>query len=171
MATDAKNKQALAREGWQPLARFFFDTVRHRQRILATYGLTPNDMRALAALDTKAGRTMRELADEWACDASNATWIVDRLEERGLAERRTMPGDRRVKSVVLTSRGSKTRDRVLHAMFEPPPELLELDRAELVALRDAVAKLPITDWPPGRRATRQGPDARRFSNRFEASGS
>ena len=99
---------------------------------------------------------MRELAEEWACDASNATWIVDRLEERGLAERRTVPGDRRVKSVVLTSRGAKTRDRVLHAMFEPPPELLELDRADLVAIRDAVARLPFTPFgvPLPRRRSR-----------------
>lgn len=146
MATDTRNRRALAREAWRPLAAFFFDTVRHRQRVLGAYGLTPNDMRALVALDTDAGRTMRELADEWACDASNATWIVDRLEERGLAERRTVPDDRRVKSVVLTSRGAKTRDRILHAMFEPPPELLELDRADLVAIRDAVSRLSVTPF-------------------------
>jgi DNA-binding MarR family transcriptional regulator len=146
MATNLRTKQALAREAWKPLARFFFDTVRHRQRTLAAYGLTPNDMRGLAALHTEAGRTMRELAEEWVCDASNATWIVDRLEERGLAERRPVPGDRRVKSVVLTSRGAKTRDRVLRAMFEPPPEMLELDDSDLIAIRDAVAKLPVTPF-------------------------
>jgi DNA-binding MarR family transcriptional regulator len=43
---------------------------------------------------------MSQLADEWLCDASNATWIVDRLEERGLAERETTPTDRRVKDAV-----------------------------------------------------------------------
>jgi DNA-binding MarR family transcriptional regulator len=89
---------------------------------------------------------MGELADQWACDASNATWVVDRLEERGLAERRSVPEDRRVKSVVLTALGAQTRDRVLRHFFEPPPELLELDRADLVALRDAVAKLPVSQW-------------------------
>ena len=46
--------------------------------------------------------SMRVLADEWTCDASNATFIVDRLEERGLAERRSVPEDRRLKLVVLT---------------------------------------------------------------------
>jgi DNA-binding MarR family transcriptional regulator len=148
-----QSKRALAGQAWRPLARFFFDTVRHRQRILGAHGLTPNDMRALAALDTRAGRTMRELADEWACDASNATWIVDRLEERGLAERRSVPNDRRVKSVVLTTAGAKTRDRVLEALFEPPPELLELEADDLVALRDALAKLPVTR-PTGARPTR-----------------
>ena len=98
-------------------------------------------------LDPSRGRTMTQLADEWSCDASNATFIVDRLEERGLAERRTVPTDRRLKLVVLTGRGGHTRARVLDHFFEPPPELLELTREDLEALRDAVAKLPVSpDW-------------------------
>src|SRR5215211_7841794 len=76
-------------------------------------------------------------------DASNATWIVDRLEERGLAERRTIPTDRRVKLVVLTAKGDRTRNEMIRTLFEPPPELLELDLADLEALRDAVARLPL----------------------------
>jgi DNA-binding MarR family transcriptional regulator len=141
------SKYALAAEAWRPLARFFFDTVRHRQRILADHGLTPNDIRALVALDGVVGRSMRDLAGEWACDASNATWIVDRLEERGLAERRNDPTDRRVKLVVLTPLGRETRDRVFAAMFQPPAELLELSREDLVAIREAAARLPAGTAP------------------------
>jgi len=97
---------------------------------------------------------MSELADSWTCDASNATFIVDRLEERALAERRTVPTDRRVKLVVLTARGAEIRGRILQRFFEPPPELLELSRADLEALREAVARLPVTDgW--GSEATGQ----------------
>jgi MarR family transcriptional regulator, organic hydroperoxide resistance regulator len=140
-------KQDLAAQAWRPLARFFFDTVRHRQRILGSEGLTPNDIRALMVLDTGRGRTMGELADAWACDASNATFIVDRLEERMLAERRSVPSDRRVKLVVLTERGAEVRGRVLERFFEPPPELLELSRADLEALREAASRLPVAeDW-------------------------
>ena len=84
------------------------------------------------------------LAQEWLCDASNATFIIDRLEERGLAERRSVPSDRRVKMVVLTARGNRMRGRVLERFFEPPPELLELSRTDLEAIRDAVRRLPIT---------------------------
>jgi DNA-binding MarR family transcriptional regulator len=138
-------KQELAAEAWRPLARFFFDTVRHRQKVMSSEGLTPNDIRALMALDPSEGRTMRELADSWTCDASNATFIVDRLEERGLAERRTVATDRRVKLVVLTPRGAEIRGRVLQRFFEPPPELLELSRADLEALREAAGRLPVTD--------------------------
>jgi DNA-binding MarR family transcriptional regulator len=149
-------KQELAAEAWRPLARFFFDTVRHRQKVMSSEGLTPNDIRALMALDPSEGRTMRELADSWTCDASNATFIVDRLEERALAERRTVATDRRVKLVVLTPRGAEIRGRILQRFFEPPPELLELSRADLEALREAAARLPVTDgWgseAPGQRS-------------------
>jgi DNA-binding MarR family transcriptional regulator len=139
------SKPELAAQAWRPLARFFFDTVRHRQRILSQEGLTPNDIRALMALEPGRGRTMGELAESWSCDASNATFIVDRLEERGLAERRTVPEDRRVKLVVLTDGGAEIRNRVLQRFFEPPPELLELTRADLEALREAASRLPLTE--------------------------
>ncbi len=145
MVARTSAKQQLAAEAWRPLARFFFDTVRHRQKVMSSEGLTPNDIRALMALDPSEGRTMSELADSWTCDASNATFIVDRLEERALAERRTVATDRRVKLVVLTPRGAEIRGRVLQRFFEPPPELLELSRADLEALREAAARLPVTD--------------------------
>ena len=141
--TRGTSKRTLAKEAWKPLARFFFETAKHRQRVFAESGLTPNDARALFVLDRTRGRSMSELADEWLCDASNATWIVDRLEERGLAERRTIPTDRRVKLVVLTAKGDRTRQEMIRTLYEPPPELLELDIEALEALRDAVAKLPL----------------------------
>jgi DNA-binding MarR family transcriptional regulator len=144
------SKPELAAEAWRPLARFFFDTVRHRQRILAQEGLTPNDIRALVVLERAQGRTMRDLAEAWSCDASNATFIVDRLEERTLAERRTVPSDRRLKLVVLTDRGAEIRSRVLERFFQPPPELLELTRADLEALREAAARLPVAEGSVGR---------------------
>jgi DNA-binding MarR family transcriptional regulator len=145
VANDFVSKIDLAAQAWRPLARFFFDTVRHRQRILSQEGLTPNDIRALTVLDAEQGRTMRDLAEAWSCDASNATFIVDRLEERALAERRTLPTDRRVKLVVLTPRGAEIRRRVLDRFFEPPPELLELNRADLEALQEAASRLPATE--------------------------
>lgn len=143
MATrPSESKHALAADAWRRLFDFFISTGRERQRMLAELDLTPNDSRALHTLDPREGRTMRSLAEEWACDASNATWIVDRLEARGLAERRARAGDRRVKLVVLTAAGVRTRDKLRAAMYEPPPELLALPRTTLQALKSAAAKLP-----------------------------
>jgi DNA-binding MarR family transcriptional regulator len=148
MAGRTSSKAALAAEAWRAIFDFIIATVGPRNRVLAELGLTPNDSRALSSLDAAAGRTMRSLADEWHCDASTATWIVDRLEAKGLAERRAHPSDRRVKLVVLTPVGTQTRAALVAGTYTPPAQLLDLDRAELLALRDATAKLPGLVSPP-----------------------
>ncbi len=142
--TAGAGKKALAAEAWRPLVEFFFKTAKHRSRVLGRYGLTPG------GLEPGEGRPMGTLAEEWTCDASNATWMVDRLEERGLAERKASPTDRRVKLVVLTPLGRKIRAAIMEGMYEPPPELLRLDRADLEALRDALARLPGLEDEPAR---------------------
>jgi DNA-binding MarR family transcriptional regulator len=134
------DKKALAAQAWVRLFDFFISTRAHRDDTLERFGLTPNDSKALSTLDPD-GKPMRALADAWGTDASNATWVVDRLEKLGLAERRAVAHDRRVKSVVLTSRGAKTRDEIMRAFHEAPPELLALDREDLRVLGDILGKL------------------------------
>jgi DNA-binding MarR family transcriptional regulator len=137
-----RDKAALAAEAWRLFFDFFLLTRPERDCALEDLELTPNDARALAMLDPVHGRTMRSLAESWGCDASNATCMIDRLEQRGLAERRTVPDDRRVKLVVLTPDGVRTRTALIEAIYKPPPALVELPRASLEALRDAAARLP-----------------------------
>jgi DNA-binding MarR family transcriptional regulator len=137
MAKQKVSKRVLAADAWRGLFDFVDGTSGRRLAVLGRLGLTPSESRALGALDADSGRTMRALAREWRCDASTATWLVDRLESKGLAERRSHETDRRVKLVVLTPKGATTRAEVLAATYTPPPELLELPRSRLTALRDA----------------------------------
>jgi DNA-binding MarR family transcriptional regulator len=120
---------------------FLMRTAPQRTEVLGRFGLTPNDSRALASLREDVGRTMRSLAEEWRCDASNATWIVDRLESAGLAERRPDPNDRRVKLVVLTTNGTRTKRELMDAFHTTPRELLDLDHEELATLERALERL------------------------------
>jgi DNA-binding MarR family transcriptional regulator len=122
--------------------RFLLRTAPERNRSLGRRGLTPNDSRSLWTLDPVEGRTMRSLADEWECDASNATWIVDRLERLGLAERRTVPHDRRVKLVVLTPQRGQDQGGHPERVPHPARRVLQLDRPDLQALCRALEKLP-----------------------------
>jgi DNA-binding MarR family transcriptional regulator len=138
---DRKKKSAVAAEAWREIFDFIVATGGHRNAVLARLGLTPNDSRALASLDARTGRTMRELARQWECDASTATWIVDRLETKGLAERHAHETDRRVKLVVLTERGESTKAEMITGTYAPPPELMTLTDSQLVVLRDAAAPL------------------------------
>ena len=135
------SKAALAREVWVMMFDFLMRTSPQRAKALGRRGLTPNDARALTALDPTVGRTMRSLAADWECDASNATWIVDRLERLGLANRRAVEGDRRAWHVVLTPKGRKTKADLVNEFHTPPKDLLGLTRDRLDALHEALAEL------------------------------
>src|SRR5215212_7799353 len=112
MTPTTASKAELARRAWALMFDFLVKTAGQRSEGMARRGLSPNDMRALSSLAAE-NRTMRALADEWQCDASNATLIVDRLERAGLAERRPMPGDARFRLVQLTPKGRRVHLELL----------------------------------------------------------
>jgi DNA-binding MarR family transcriptional regulator len=132
---------------------FLVRTAPERLAALARRGLTPNDARALASLDGEAGRSMRSLADAWQCDPSYATALIDRLERVGLAERRTVAHDRRVKHAALTAEGARIKRELLEEFHAPPAALLALDRADLEALDRATDKLTSATDEPQRSPT------------------
>jgi MarR family transcriptional regulator, organic hydroperoxide resistance regulator len=146
--SDSADARATAAEVWPRLFRFFIATRWQRDQVMARLGLTPNDAKALHTLDPVEGKPMRALAQAWGTDASAATWVVDRLERKGLAERRTVPHDRRVKLVVLTPHGVGTRDEILRAFYEPPPEFLSLSPEDLQALREIIGTLEAASGAP-----------------------
>jgi DNA-binding MarR family transcriptional regulator len=136
-------KDRVAREAWKDIFDFIVTTSSERNAAIGQAGLTPNDARTLSTIALAGdGRSMRSLADEWRIDASTVTWIVDRLEARGLAERRPHPTDRRSRLVALTPAGKKLWTEIQKASYQPPKGLLELSEADLRALRDAVKRLP-----------------------------
>lgn len=137
----SSTKRVLAGTAWRALFQLFMSTRWQRDQVLERFGLTPNDAKVLDTLDAAEGQPMRALAQAWGTDASNATWVVDRLERKGLAERRPMARDRRVKLVVLTRRGAETREAIVRAFHRPPPELLALERRDLEALAEILGKL------------------------------
>jgi DNA-binding MarR family transcriptional regulator len=83
---------------------------------------------------------MSVLAGYLACDASNVTGLVDRLEGRGLVERRNAEHDRRVKLLALTEAGVELRRRLMARMAEPPPAITALSPADLRSLRDVMLR-------------------------------
>ncbi|MBA3689978.1 MAG: MarR family transcriptional regulator [Actinobacteria bacterium] len=143
------------------MARFTMERVQTGGHfaILHELGLTPGHLKALAVIHPDEPRPMGVMADIMRCDASQMTWLIDRLEERDLVERRTMPSDRRVKSIALTPRGVEVRRLVLDKLFEPPEELLGLDATTLEALREHLQKLPPSGGIFGSAGDRIGADA------------
>jgi len=124
--------------------RLFFEIgMDHRGRVgasLSELGLTFSQAHALRLLDPERPLPMSSLAERLFCDASNVTGIADRLEGRGLVERRSAEGDRRVKALTLTPDGVELRDHVLEIMSEPPAAIAALPAADQRALRDILRR-------------------------------
>jgi DNA-binding MarR family transcriptional regulator len=136
----ATPKTETANEAWRLVAQLFFGRAGHAADIAASFGLTPGHMKALLTIEPDEPKPMGALAEVLHCDASNVTWLVDRLEERGYVERRTDPGDRRVRTVALTRDGIKARAKIEARLYEAPPEFAKLTAAELATLRDLLQK-------------------------------
>src|SRR2546425_4607315 len=149
----ARSKAAIAAEAWGALLDVSMGQRGRFFKILHEFGLTPGDLRALAVLESDVPRPMGSLAQAWECDASNVTWMVDRLEERGIVERRPVPADRRVKAIALTPLGVKTKAELFERLHEPPSEFIALNRDTLEQLGAALARLPTALRAAGARAS------------------
>jgi len=152
--------EAVAGEVWRQMAEFTWSRMQRGQAFhaLKALGLTPGHLRVLQALEPAESISMGAIADILQCDPSMATWLIDRLEERKLVERKMLTTDRRVKLVSLTRRGVRVKTKVLAHLLEPPPELLTLGLDRLEALRGALSALPASERrrPHGRGQGRPG---------------
>jgi len=141
MAASPDRRNQSAGKAWRLMFDFLMRSAPDRLESLRKRGLTPNDSRALFTLEKDQGRPIGALAREWDCDPSTATWLVDRLEKAGLAERRPSTEDRRVKLIRLTPKGAKTTKALMAEYHQPPSEMTALSSAELEALTALLEKL------------------------------
>ena len=102
-------KEAAANAVWRLMAGFSFAQFQHgpHQAVMREHGLTPGHLKALMWIDPRSPLPMRAMAEGLDVDASMVTWLVDRLEEKGLVERLRLDGDRRQVWCRLTKSGAK----------------------------------------------------------------
>jgi DNA-binding MarR family transcriptional regulator len=129
-----------AMEAWGLLRRLWVANLPAFQAACAEHELTKPQAGALLQLDPDRPIAMSGLAGALMCDASNVTGIVDRLEYRGLVERRPADHDRRVKLLALTDEGRELRASIGDRLHAPPVELAKLSQADQRALRDILQR-------------------------------
>jgi DNA-binding MarR family transcriptional regulator len=129
-----------AQEAWELLTEIMVSQRGRMMAIAAEFDLAPAQIMALKALEPGRPRPMSELAAAMRCDNSNVTGIVDRLEARGLVERRPSPQDRRVKMLAVTDEGAELRRRLHERMSLPPEPIASLSDEDARALRDVLAR-------------------------------
>ncbi|MFF0015232.1 MarR family winged helix-turn-helix transcriptional regulator [Streptomyces sp. NPDC005374] len=106
----------------------------------AEHTLTGAQARLLSLL-SREPLPMRKLAQKLKCEPSNVTGIVDRLEARGLVERRPDPADRRVKVAAATDEGRRVARELREGLRFAREPLAGLSREERESLRDLLRRM------------------------------
>ncbi|MER5845755.1 MarR family transcriptional regulator [Streptomyces sp. NPDC002012] len=106
----------------------------------AAHSLTGAQARVLGLLSLEP-MPMRKIAQKLKCEPSNITGIVDRLETRGLVERRPDPADRRVKLAAPTERGARTAQQLRDSLTFAREPLAELSDGDRAMLRDLLRRM------------------------------
>ena len=128
-------------DAWQLLTQLFFAHRANLPTLAAELQLSPAQCHVLHLIEPGRAIPMGQLAETLACDASNVTGLVDRLESRGLVRRRASEEDRRVKVLELTPTGVRLRTLLVDRMTAPPATLRRLSVAEQRSLVRILARL------------------------------
>ena len=96
---------ALALRTWIALARAYSAVSTRATADVARHELTGAEFGVIEALYHKGPMLLSEVQRRILVSSGGITYLVDRLEKRGLVERRDCPGDRRARLAALTPAG------------------------------------------------------------------
>ncbi len=127
---------------WIVLSRAHRAIEDHARLQVARHDLTLPEFGVLEALLHKGPLLLGELQRKILVSSGGITYVVDRLEAKGLVERRPCPDDRRARFVALTASGT----RLIETVFPEHAETIDLamrglGEAELRALSEKLRTL------------------------------
>ncbi|GAA4491889.1 hypothetical protein GCM10023191_026580 [Actinoallomurus oryzae] len=153
MAADVPHRAATARATDRPgdespfALGLLLRRAHARAAAVLTEALRPLDLElrhfaVLIVLVNRGPTVQRDLATATGSDKAAIMRVVDDLERRGLAVRKTVPGDRRARAVEITPQGLEIFDRA-HVAAEPLAEHLvaELEPGEHERLTDLLTRI------------------------------
>jgi MarR family transcriptional regulator, organic hydroperoxide resistance regulator len=109
---------------------------------LVKSGVSMGHLHVLWQLEHHGEMSMSRIAEILGVSMSNATGLIDRMEERGLVERVRVPDDRRLVLVRPATEGLRVIDEVEGLRREGMRAVLEhLDQARLARMAEAFADL------------------------------
>jgi MarR family transcriptional regulator, lower aerobic nicotinate degradation pathway regulator len=109
------------------------------------FDLTPVQYAALVAIETHPGIDATRLSAVIAFDRSTLGSVIERIETKGLIERRPSPDDKRVKLLYLTRSGASLLHEIVPAVDRAQARMLQplkaADRKTLMALLSQLVDL------------------------------
>ena len=107
MRNESSPEESQALKLWVVLSRAYGAVEAHVKADIARHGLTAAEFGVLEALFHKGPMLVGEVKQKLLASSGGITYVIDRLEEKGLAERRECPEDRRASYAALTPPGEE----------------------------------------------------------------
>lgn len=137
-----KRDQELALKLWVVLSRAHSAISEHARADIERHGLTVTEFGILEALYHKGPLLLGELQKKILVSSGGITYLVDRLESRGLVERRKCETDRRATYAALTPEGTALIQRIFPAHADCLQRVLAaLDEDEKLEATRLIRKL------------------------------
>jgi MarR family transcriptional regulator, 2-MHQ and catechol-resistance regulon repressor len=111
-AEETSEAQATALKLWVVLSRAQNSVQAHLQQSVSAHQLTLTEFAILEVLYHKGPLLLGEVQRRILVSSGGVTYLVDRLTQKGLVERRDCPQDRRARYAALTAAGEELIDRI-----------------------------------------------------------
>ncbi|EEL51669.1 MULTISPECIES: MarR family winged helix-turn-helix transcriptional regulator [Bacillus cereus group] len=126
------------------LSRVHRAVMNTTNKSIQSNGLNPTEFAVLELLYHKGGQPLQQIGERILIASGSITYVVDKLEKKGLVKRIPCPNDRRVIYAQLTAEGEAfiasifpNHEKVIHDSFEM---LTKEEKDELLFLLKKVGK-------------------------------
>ncbi|MEO5816865.1 MAG: MarR family transcriptional regulator [Gemmatimonadaceae bacterium] len=134
---------------WVVLARAYGAVSRQAELDIARHGLTGMEFGILEVLHHKGPLLLGEIQRKVLVTSGGITYLVDKLEAKGLVERQECPNDRRARYAALTRAGATLIRRIFPAHAKVMARVLSgLDRQEQAEATKLMRKLGLAADAP-----------------------
>ncbi|WP_226530097.1 MarR family winged helix-turn-helix transcriptional regulator [Metabacillus niabensis] len=103
--------------------RAFNDVV---NKHISTFNLNPTEFAVLELLYHKGPQPLQQIGGKILLASGSITYVVDKLEQKGLLERRACPNDRRVTHAQITEKGQQLIEEIFPTHQEKIDEIVSV---------------------------------------------
>ena len=126
------------------LASFYALSEKAIERVLAPFGLSSVKMNALLIVKhvgKDKGLSQAEIGKKMVVSAGNITRLLDRLQREDLLKRVAQAGDRRVKLIKITKKGSDLLVKAWPVYKKKVDEIITLPNTDIIKTTSCIEKL------------------------------
>ena len=135
-----ENRQALRL--YVALTRTYKSLLDKDQRNIRSYGLNTSEFGVLELLYNKGSHPIQQIGDKILITSGTMTYVVDKLEKKGLLVRRPCDNDRRIIYAELTETGKDKMSEILPKHYKALAESVEsLTSAEKEIMIEMLKKI------------------------------